>query len=193
MGRSAGRFGRVSGTKCRRKRFFGFFVAWVEWAHKRMCARKRTHKIQTKRWYKRWGESGPEREIERLSVVIWIITPARRNWLLDLHYFFIDVLKLYPRSTPRQRKGRLGRIATTVVALLHEKLPRVRPESGPPPPPPALRVRGWKQSKQQQPEGHRCMPSTGQPAASVSTVSTINSGEAAQRPPVRNSPPTHLL
>ena len=112
---------------------------------------------------------------------------------LGLDTFFIDVLKLNPRSTPRQRKGRLGRIATTVVALLHKKLPRVRPESGPPPPPPALRVRGWKQSKQRQPRGHRCTPSTGQPAASVSTVSTINSGEAAQRPPVRNSPPTHLL
>ena len=158
---------------------------------KNVRAQESTQDTNIQEGYRRGGESGP-REIERLSVVIWIITPARRNWLLDMHYFFIDVLKLNPRSTPRQRKGRLGRNAPTVVALLHKKLPRVRPESGPPPPPPALRVRGWKQSKRQT-KGHRCMPSTGQPAAGVSTVSTVNIGEATPRPPVRNSPPTHLL
>ena len=46
MERSAGRFERVSDTKLSSKTFFGFFVSWVEWAHKKMCARKKTHEIQ---------------------------------------------------------------------------------------------------------------------------------------------------
>ena len=62
MERSAGRFERVSDTKLSSKTFFGFFVSWVEWAQKKMCARKKAHKIQISRKGTEEGVSqAPER------------------------------------------------------------------------------------------------------------------------------------
>ena len=46
-----------------------------------------------------------------------------RSRLLGLHYFFIDVPKLNPRSTPRQPWGRVGRIATTTGRYGTKKFP----------------------------------------------------------------------
>ena len=89
---------------------------------KNVRAQESTQDTNIREGYRRGGESGP-REIERLSVVIWIITPARRNWTIGLALLLYRRAKTKPAEYTATALGSFGPIAATTLGYSTKNCP----------------------------------------------------------------------